>query len=167
MLLPVHPGVELDVPAVRIEVDILDNSGVEEFPLDPQSGADGAFLDPFHGLDVVHQPGFLRVVDFNVPVVVVDGLVLISLQDIAQLAGFQDLTVGLFVKNGGEEAFFVPGDVVEGGLDAVFRKDKGRSFLFGLGGGEGLPAFGGDIGHPADGALSGFLDRIHIAAFVL
>ena len=33
VLLPVDPGVKVDVAAVRVEADVLDNSGVEEFAL--------------------------------------------------------------------------------------------------------------------------------------
>ena len=167
VLLPVDPGVKVDVAAVRVEADVLDNGGVEEFALDPQGGADGAFLGPFHRTDVVDQPGFLGVVDVDVPVVVVHRLILIRFEDVAALARLEQLAAGLLVVDGGEEAAVVEGDGVEGGLDAALGngqtvvRSRFRSRR------EGLPAFGRDGADPADGAVCALLDGVEGAVAAL
>ena len=163
--LPIHLRLEVDPAGIGVEVDLLDDLAAAAVKDQLQNRLHSAVGDPAQLSEVIHIPGLFGVEHIDVPVVVIDGLVLVA-ADPGGLAGLQDLAVVFLVENGGEGTRLVEGDGVEGSLQVVvIAAGEGGSGL-GLDGLQGLIALGGDaldIGHSAG---LGLLDGVDGAVLV-
>ena len=165
--LPVHLSLEVDAAGVGVEVNLLPD-GAEAAPVGQgQRRADRAVGHPLHLQQLVHRPGLLRVEHIDVPVVVVDGLVLIDPQLVGLLARLHQLPVKFLVEEGDDSALLVQRDGVEGRLQMVgVAVDEGTRSAS-LREGQRLVALGWEVLEIRHGAVGGLLNRVEGAGLIL
>ena len=163
---PVNGRLEVDAAAIGIEAHVLPDGDARDLVLQVQRGAHGARFRPLELREVVHIPGLLGVILVDVPVVVVDGLVLEHAQQVGAAAGLHDLAAVLAVVDGAEVPVFVQSDTVEGRCERAALQREGALRRRAVRGQQGLVALrrqAADIGH---GALRRALHGEHAALAV-
>ncbi len=118
-------GLELDPSLARIEDDLLSDGGLAGLSGNLQHRPDASQLRPLHALYAVHVPALLRIINVNVPVVKIDGLVLVHAELIQCLAGLNHLSIVLLVIESGNLPVLRKAYLVERRLQGVLvREDK-------------------------------------------
>ena len=147
MLVPIHPCVKVDAAGIRIEANFLLQLGLHKVPLNGQLGKQGAVGCPLDSGGFRQIPALFGVININIPVVKIDGLVLKYPHPVATGSGLKDLPAILFIEQGGKHSLAIDLRPVIGGFNGknavLLRQGKGalRRDSFSLG--KGLPALGG------------------------
>ena len=150
-------------------MDILHQGGVAVIAFDVQCGAHGTVLRPCEVLQVGDIPELFGIENIDIPVVIIDGLILIYAEEVACLTGLEHFAAVLFVKDAGHLTVFIKGDRIERGVDlmSIGRNFKRRSRNLCRYDRKRFAALGRQVVQERHGTIGCFLYGIDIAGFVL
>ena len=104
---PVHIGFKINSCRISIEINLLLNHRIADLALQLQNCADRTFLFPFHTGQFCNFPGFLGVININIPVIVINRFILIHTEEISLFALLQHFPFAFLIKHRGEKTIFV------------------------------------------------------------
>lgn len=169
VFVPVHGCNKLNPALLCIEMDILHQGGVAVIAFDVQCGAHGTVLRPCEVLQVGDIPELFGIENIDIPVVIIDGLILIYAEEVACLTGLEHFAAVLFVKDAGHLTVFIKGDSIERGVNlmSIGRNFKRRSRNLCRYDRKRFAALGRQVVQERHGTIGCFLYGIDIAGFVL
>ena len=97
VLLPIHKRFKINSAAVCVEMDLLADVRSADAPLHIKRRAHRSKLRPLHALNSQGIPAFFGIEDVDIPVVIVDGLILKHPHEVAPLPGLENLAAVLLV----------------------------------------------------------------------
>ena len=113
VLFPVYIRLKIDPSALRIKMNALTDQGITDLSRLHKCSPHRPYFRPFHAFQLLCIPVFFCVININIPVIIINRLILIHAHNVCTFALLQHFPVIFFIVNAGKQAVFIQTDRIE------------------------------------------------------